>query len=527
MQHVGTNPRGRVVMIVDNGVRGDSRVQKAAYSAAEAGWDVVLLGRSQTDEPEAFDLGRARVELLPVGNVLGRSCRRRPLRRPLAYPQNGIAKLRQQQMWAWRADLGERSARLAVGSAGRPTVWARWRQLAQRVELLVLRAAHRWVTIRSRQLAALRRANAARDTIGHRVRARVWRALRGDRYWRHVEPQLWEYELAFADRVDALRPDIVHANDFRVLGVGARAKQRAQAAGRQVKLVWDAHEYLPGMRPWHHRHEWLAANAAHEREYAPAADAVVTVSDELAALLHQRHGLPHRPAVVRNAPELRPMPMPADEPGDLRARCGVGPATPLLVYSGVAAEQRGLDLVVDGLTDLPGVHVALIVPRPDHPYVVGLLTRATEIGVTDRVHVLPLVAYWQVVPFVAGADVGLSPIHRWTNYDVALSTKFYEYSQARLPIVSSDVRTAAATIRATGQGEVFRAGDRDDYVRAVRAVLADPARYRAAYDKPDLLAEWTWEAQAAVLDEVYRRLLPVPPRAVAPRASTVMATQPG
>lgn len=33
-------------MLVDNGVIGDSRVQKAARSAADAGWDVVLLGRA-------------------------------------------------------------------------------------------------------------------------------------------------------------------------------------------------------------------------------------------------------------------------------------------------------------------------------------------------------------------------------------------------------------------------------------------------------------------------------------------------
>ncbi|OEV10809.1 hypothetical protein AN220_30960, partial [Streptomyces nanshensis] len=38
--------RGRIVMLVCNGVEGDSRVQKTARSAAAAGWEVVLLGRS-------------------------------------------------------------------------------------------------------------------------------------------------------------------------------------------------------------------------------------------------------------------------------------------------------------------------------------------------------------------------------------------------------------------------------------------------------------------------------------------------
>ncbi|MEK8143210.1 hypothetical protein NKH18_16640 [Streptomyces sp. M10(2022)] len=44
----GHRSRGRVVMLVDNGVKGDSRVQKAARSAADAGWDVVLFGSRPT-----------------------------------------------------------------------------------------------------------------------------------------------------------------------------------------------------------------------------------------------------------------------------------------------------------------------------------------------------------------------------------------------------------------------------------------------------------------------------------------------
>ena len=37
--------------------------------------------------------------------------------------------------------------------------------------------------------------------------------------------------------------------------------------------------------------------------------------------------------------------------------------------------------------------------------------------------------------------------------------------------------------------------------------LIDPKRYRAVYDAPDSpLPEWTWEAQAAKLAALYRRL---------------------
>ncbi|RQW94771.1 glycosyltransferase, partial [Micromonospora globispora] len=169
--------------------------------------------------------------------------------------------------------------------------------------------------------------------------------------------------------------------------------------------------------------------------------------------------------------------------------------------------QRGLDTLVDALPRLPGVHVALVV-NPALRYVEQLAARAARLGVADRLHVLPYVPHWQVVPFLAGADVGVIPIHRWPNHEIALITKFFEYSHARLPLVVSDVRTMAATVRETGQGEVFRAGDVDDFVRAVTTVLGDPARYLAAYDRPGLLPGWTWRAQAEVLDGVYRRLLP-------------------
>jgi glycosyltransferase involved in cell wall biosynthesis len=187
--------------------------------------------------------------------------------------------------------------------------------------------------------------------------------------------------------------------------------------------------------------------------------------------------------------------------------CDIGSDVPLLVYSGAAAPQRGLGIMVEALPQQAGVHVALVTNNHHREFMTGLVDRARELDVLDRVHVLSYVPHWQIVQVVSGADVGVIPIHHWLNHEISLATKFFEYSHARLPLVVSDVRTMAATVRATGQGEVFTAEDVDDYVRAVRAVLDDPERYRSAYDKPGLLDGWTWAAQAEVLNSVYRRLL--------------------
>ncbi|MEV5831064.1 glycosyltransferase family 4 protein [Spirillospora sp. NPDC052242] len=508
-----TAPRGRVVMLVDNDVVRDSRVQKAATSAADAGWEVHLLGCTG-GRKRSWELGGAHVRLVQLRHTLVPGKRhgvlRATLRRPLAYGHPNVADYRRRLVQSRRADLAASRLEPGVGPARKG--WL----LARRV---TAKAQARWVAVRARQTDALAAARKDRDSPLERLSIRFWQALLGDRAWRVLDRNLWDWDSAYKNVIDELEPNIIHANDFRMLGVGARAARRARAKGRTTKLVWDAHEFLPGIRPWGIGPRWIPAMCAHEREYAGDADAVLTVSEALADRLVEGHGLREKPTVVLNAPVTEGASR-SDEPvPDMRELCGVGPDVPIAVYSGSASVQRGLDIMIEALPRLPELHVALVVATARSEYVRGLAARAAELGVDDRVHVLPYVPFDQVVPFLAAADFGVIPIHHWPNHEIALITKFFEYSHARLPIVVSDVQAMGDMVKNTGQGEVFRAEDLDDYVRAVEAVLGDPGRYRTVYDdRPDLLREWTWEAQAEVLDGVYTRLLPSAARPAAPAA---------
>ncbi|WP_330468275.1 glycosyltransferase family 4 protein [Micromonospora zamorensis] len=519
--------RGRVVMLVDNGVHGDSRVQKAARSAADAGWEVILVGILKGGNPEeTWRIGDAEVRLIRVARRIPHPIahRRALLRRPLAYKPGLTAKRNLNVLKARRNDLDFRLAEIEVARrAGGP----RWAELTGKARLaapyIVNKAKFRWVKLRTRELQRLQERQQDPNALLDRAALRLWQRLHGDRAWRRLDPELWDFELAFGSVVDELQPDLIHAHDFRMLGVGARAMMRARAAGRDVKLVWDAHEFVPGIigRPKNLR--WLPAQIAYVREHAPYADGVMTVSSTLADLLRETHDLPEQPAVVLNAPpaeltlEQRALPIP-----DIRALCGIDAGTPLLVYCGGINPSRGVDIMIRGLTRMPDAHVALVSVHPNGkvPIMYELEELAAELGVADRVHLLPYVPHWQVSAFVAPADLGVIPIHHKPNHELALITKFFEYAHGRLPMVVSDVKTMAEATRANGQGEVFRAEDLDDYLRAVREVLADPQRYRAAYDRPGVLDQWTWEAQARVMDEVYTRLLPDRPKAPAQRTTT-------
>jgi glycogen synthase len=497
-------------MLVHNGVEGDSRVQKQARFAAEAGWDVTLVGvRTRASKQARWKIGDAEVRLvaLPAAVIAQKALQRRSLRRPFAYRPGPTAPYRSRYVLAKRDEILFGLGRLADA---RRAGASKWRLVGGHLALLptrvTLKVVRPWVRFREAELNRLQAARSNERALLTRLSIRTRMLISGKRSWRHFDPALLDLELAFAPVVDRLQPDIIHANDFRMIGVGARAKMRAALRGRSVKLVWDAHEFVSGVVPPAGNPRWLPGQETHEREYAPYADAVVTVSPPLADMLAERYHLRERPAVVMNAPEMSADP---GEVPDLREVCGVDPATPVLAYCGGVARQRGLQSVVEALTKLPDVHLVLLSLQPSggRADADALRAYAAEMEVADRVHLLPYLPHHQVVPFLTGADAAVSPLLHTPNHEVALTNKFFEYAQARLPQVVSDVRLSEHMIRTTGVGEVFRAGDVEDLVRAVRTVLADPARYRAGYDRPGLLDEWTWEHQGTILDQVYRRLM--------------------
>ncbi|SDD45923.1 glycosyltransferase family 4 protein [Glycomyces harbinensis] len=512
-------PAGRrVVMLVDNSIDGDSRVQKAAKSMAEAGWDVHLIGRAEGKRASRFALGGATAHLRVVGLWPGL----KPLRQRLAimrYPFAHVSVVKAEREWErrrfLRTDLAQRRLRAELRAQGRgprgfdlPVLFHRLR-----VKLQV-----RWLRMRLDQTKALGEAQKVRPDGGlERFETAYWKALLGDRCWRRLDPWPLRFELGFGPLIDQLKPDLIHVHDYWMIGVGVRAAARAGAKGRKVPVLYDAHEFLPGVQQ--RNRKWQVAKIAHEREFVPYADAVVTVSPRLAELLVENHRLAELPTVVLNSPP-RPDPARADWTTpegfrDVRQACGLDAGTPLMVYCGSATPQRGLHLMVESLALQPDVHAAFVIGTLTGPYVDSLRELADRLGVADRVHLMPYVPYDVLTAFLATADVGVHPLETGlVNHEVGLNTKFYEFMHAGLPIVISDVKVMSEETRRLGIGEVFRYGDVEGLARAARTVIDDRPRYTKPFAEPGFLDEFTWEAQAARYDALYRRLLGTAPSAV-------------
>jgi len=296
-------------------------------------------------------------------------------------------------------------------------------------------------------------------------------------------------------RAASTRPDAVHAHDAAMLLPGLLAAGRSGA-----QLVYDSHELATGV-PYRGR-TWAAVVAGTERLGAPRADAVITVSEGIAATLKERYGLRRPPAVIRNLPDLPPSG--AAWAPDLRHQLGVGNA-PLLLHQGAIAAGRGGETLLRALGLLPDAHLLFL--GAEGSYADHLRAAASECGVAARTHFLAPVPPEALLSHTAQADVGVSLLEdSCENHRLALPNKPFEYVAAGLPVVVSDLPELGKLVRARGIGWCADPADPGSVGAALRLALAEKddegMRERLAL----AAAELSWEREKQRLLDVYAEL---------------------
>jgi glycosyltransferase involved in cell wall biosynthesis len=490
-------PAPRLLVIVANGITGDSRVQKTAIAAARDGWDVTLLGAGgrRGNRLESV-MGAVRVIRLPVTAHYAQRSKGHRLRRLLTqtYIRNneGLTGVRA----AHQAWLRKATARIGVLRTGNGPGAA------------VLKPA-------SKVLGAVVRGR--RKFHNLRTRAFQWEQRQLGRpsgQWRRDWPSLVDLDLVFGPVIEEFKPDLIHANDITMIHAAALSVARMRARGEKVAWLYDAHEYVAGIdwpRPTENR-----AYRDVEREFIHQADAVVTVSPEIADLLRKDFKLATTPLVVRNTP-IRETIGASDPTLSVRAACELADDVPLMVYSGWLAPERGLGTAVTALPDLPGVHLGIVSGR-NSPEREKVLERAEALGVGDRVHVVPYVPQYAVPDYLSSADLGLICSQHTLNYEISLPTKLAEYLHAGVPVVGSDVRTLGAFLHEHDVGEVFVSDDPVSFAEAVTRALARRPELVAHITEP-ILHDLCWETQMEGLLRLYREISPKVPAETRPDVS--------
>ena len=298
-----------------------------------------------------------------------------------------------------------------------------------------------------------------------------------------------------------LHPDLVHANDLPALPLGFLI---ARSTG--AKLLYDSHELWADSS---HRllvPRWLFRSMRWtERFFARRADAVITVSEGIADYMAKDMDI-IKPSVVRNVP------MASDERGidkhALRGALSISADVPLVLYQGRMAKGRDLITLVKAMGRIKHA-TGVLVFLGDGPLVPILETVSHEMGIQERVFFLPAVPPSELHRWTQEATLGICAMEaNCSSHRLSLPNKLFEYIQAGIPVLVSDLPEMRCVVSRYGVGEVYEGGDVAQLANKIDRILCKPA-LREKYRQAAQIAAKTlhWGVEKETLMSVYQKLL--------------------
>lgn len=328
--------------------------------------------------------------------------------------------------------------------------------------------------------------------------------------WRRIEWALqWRLgTLPWAREAVRAAPsgDVFHAHDLRALPAATAAADRDGGV-----VVYDSHEVF--VEADAHARRSTATRAAMrrlERRMASPARALVTVNEDLAALLGPALGFEGRTVVVRNT---RPRWTPPDpDPHRLRAAAGVPVGMPVVLSHGLFAVDRGFEELAAALAlpALAGVHGVFLGRGPMRARLDEL---AASPALAGRLHVVDAVPPGDLLEWICDADVNAVVIQPTTlNHRLSTPNKLFESLAAGVPVVASDFAPMRRIVIDDPDGPLGRMCDPTDpasIAAAIRALLDLAPADAAALRRRCLAAahaRYAWEVDGGRLVELYAGL---------------------
>jgi glycosyltransferase involved in cell wall biosynthesis len=270
-------------------------------------------------------------------------------------------------------------------------------------------------------------------------------------------------------------------------------------------LVHDAHELWPDQ--WVGMGDYPSPAVAWfrivERVLLKRPDAVITVNEFLSEVLERRYSIP-RPQVILNVPPASPSSK--RQQRVRRPACGK-----VALYQGVYAIHRGLENLIRACAFL----------RKDITLVLrGYGPSENELrqiaGPFKNCRFENPVRTEDAIPVAAStADIGIVPYIpvNMNNY-LASPNKLFEYIQAGLPVVGSDLPFLRKIIVGNKIGYVFDPRRPCDIARAINMATRDDALQVLRKNLQKIQKQYSWTEEQGKLVEIIRGLAPVQARAV-------------
>jgi len=263
----------------------------------------------------------------------------------------------------------------------------------------------------------------------------------------------------------------------------------------RAKLIYDAHELETERSGWSDLNKRLASWV--ESMWIYKADAVFVVSGLIGNWYRDRYQLSNV-SLVRNIAE-RSTNVPASTL-KIRHTIQANESDVIYLYQGAFFEGRGMEALVTAFRDLP------------HSFRLVLLgygrLEASLKGLSQgagNIHFLPPAHPDEILSYTMQADVGLCLIEdTCLSYRYCLPNKLFEYIQAGLPVLVSDLPELSAFVVDNGCG--WQVACEPEAIKSFALQLDKRKHAEAKQRIPQVAEQNSWKLEQRVVEQVYEAL---------------------
>jgi glycosyltransferase involved in cell wall biosynthesis len=255
-------------------------------------------------------------------------------------------------------------------------------------------------------------------------------------------------------------------------------------------LVYDSHEYFTEVPELVGRNFQKKAWLTIEKMMVPKIKYAFTVSSSIAAEYEQKYGTHF--LVVRNLPVYK-------EPLLTQKQNAI-------IYQGALNLGRGIELMIDAMRFLPDMELWI---AGNGDISASLKKRVQTLNLLDRIKFLGKVPYQELHSITSQAKIGLSlEENLGKNYYFALPNKLFDYIQARIPVLVSDLPEMKKIVEAEDIGEVIVERKPKVLAEQIKRILLDLGQNNRRQIKlEDAARRLCWENEKEIVINLFSTLL--------------------
>jgi glycosyltransferase involved in cell wall biosynthesis len=286
------------------------------------------------------------------------------------------------------------------------------------------------------------------------------------------------------------KADINVANDLDTLPANYLA-----ALLTKRKLVYDSHEYFTGVPEIINRPLVKATWESIEKWIFPKLKVIYTVNESIAKLYKDQYGKEIK--VIRNVSNRL-----EQKTKKTREDLGLPRNKNIIILQGAGINiDRGAEEAVQAMQYVDNA-LFLIVGSGD--VIDTLKGMVTDLNLNEKVAFLGKLPFSEMMQYTQNADLGLT-LDKDTNinYRYSLPNKVFDYIQAGIPVLASNLVEVETVVKSYKVGEIVESHDPHVIAKKMTEMLNDD---RKAAWKENLKAaakELCWEKESIKLKEIY------------------------